>query len=352
MHVAAQKRGAARRRRMERREFISLVGGAVMTRVLVASPVAPFSLLAAEAQQRDKIARIGFLMPQDPFPPWIDAFRVGMQKEGYIEGQNVIIEARSASGKKELYQPLIADLMRLKVDVFMTWSTPTSLALREATSSVPIVSISGDPVGIGLAASLAHPGGNLTGFAILTEGLEAKQVQLLRDTVPHLSEIAVLWNPTNPAMKPDLAFVQSAASQLGVTVQSLPVQEANTFDDAFDAIARQGSGALLVLRDDLFEVESNRLRIATLARERRLPTMFGWREEVQGGGLLAYGVNFSDLFRRAAGYIDKILRGAAPRDLPIAQPERFEFFVNIKTANAIGLTIPLEILAQADEVIE
>jgi len=337
---------------MERREFISFVGGAVMTRVLVASPVAPFSLLAAEAQQRDKIARIGFLMPQDPFPPWIDAFRVGMQKEGYIEGQNVIIEARSASGKKELYQPLIADLMRLKVDVFMTWSTPTSLALREATSSVPIVSISGDPVGIGLAASLAHPGGNLTGFAILTEGLEAKQVQLLRDTVPHLSEIAVLWNPTNPAMKPDLDFVQSAASQLGVTVQSLPVQEANTFDDAFDAIARQWSVALLVLRDDLFEVESNRLRIATLARERRLPTMFGWREEVQGGGLLAYGVNFSDLFRRAAGYIDKILRGAAPRDLPIAQPERFEFFVNIKTANAIGLTIPLEILAQADEVIE
>jgi putative tryptophan/tyrosine transport system substrate-binding protein len=336
---------------MRRRDFISCLGGAAMVRSL-AGAAALLSSHLAKAEPADKLARIGILTPQDPFPPWIDAFRAGLRELGYVEGRTVAIELRSAAGKKERYPQLIAELLRLKVDVFMTWSTPTSLALKQAAGSTPIVSISGDPVGLGLAASLAHPGGNLTGFAIMTGAVEAKQIQILKDTVPNLARIAVLWNPTNPAMKPDLDFVRHSAPQAGLSVQSLPVSKADQFDDALEAVARENSGALLVLRDDLLDLEPNRQRIAALAIGRRLPTMFGWREGAQAGGLLAYGVDFADLFRRAAVYVDKILKGAASRDLPIAQPEKFELFVNLRTAQAIGLAVPAWLLASADEVIE
>ena len=328
-------------------------GGVLMAQAVTVSPFGVFlSSLAAKAQKTERNTRVGFLTPQDPFPLWIDAFRGGLRELGYVEGKNIIIELRSAAGKKELYQPLIAELLGLKVNVFMTWSTPTSMALKQAVDSTPIVSISGDPVGMGLAASLSHPEGNVTGFAILTEELEAKQVQLLKDTVPGLTRIAVFWNPTNPAMKPDLDFVQNASSHAGLTVQSLPVQDANGFDRAMSAIPGEETAALLVLRDDLFDLEANRKRIAASAIARRLPTMFGWREGVQAGGLLAYGVNFADLFRRAAGYVDKILKGVAARDLPISQPEHFELFVNTTTARAIGIPVPTSLLAIADEIIE
>jgi putative tryptophan/tyrosine transport system substrate-binding protein len=328
-------------------------GGVLMAQAVTVSPFGVFlSSLAAKAQKTERNTRVGFLTPQDPFPLWIDAFRGGLRELGYVEGKNIIIELRSAAGKKELYQPLIAELLGLKVNVFMTWSTPTSMALKQAVDSTPIVSISGDPVGMGLAASLSHPEGNVTGFAILTEELEAKQVQLLKDTVPGLTRIAVFWNPTNPAMKPDLDFVQNASSHAGLTVQSLPVQDANGFDRAMSAIPGEETAALLVLRDDLFDLEANRKRIAASAIARRLPTMFGWREGVQAGGLLAYGVNFADLFRRAAGYVDKILKGVAARDLPISQPEHFELFVNTTTARAIGIPVPISLLAIADQIIE
>jgi putative tryptophan/tyrosine transport system substrate-binding protein len=327
---------------MNRRELIVLGIGAAM-----ASP------LGAHCQEGTKVprmARVGFFTPQSPNPPWIEAFRTGLREHGYFEGRNAVVELRSADGKKENYPRMMAELFAFKPDVLMTWSTPTSVALKQATSTIPIVSISGDPVGLGLAESLAHPKGNLTGFSIFSIDLEAKQVQLLKDTLAGLSSIAVLSNPTNQVNQPIVESIRRAATRAGMSVQVLLVDDASRLAESFDAAVNEGSGALLILRDDLFDL--NRKQIAVLAEKKRLPIMAGWGEYAQAGCLMTYGVNFSDLFRRAAWYVDRILKGTAPGDLPIAQPEKFELIVNLKTARAFGLQMPPTLLATADEVIE
>ena len=324
---------------MRRREFIKVIGGGA-----AAWPI------AARAQQPDRTVRIGFFTPQSPNPPWIEAFRAGMRQHGYFEGRNLIITLRSADGKKERYTQIIGELFAFRPDVLMTWSTPTSIALKQATSTIPIVSISGDPVRLGLAASLARPQGNLTGFAILSIDIEAKQLQILKDTIPGLSRVAVLTNPSNAVNGPIVASLQRAESSSGITIQVLEVEDARELPKAFDAAVTEQSGAVLVLRDDLFDLE--RRQVGTLAAQRRLPTMTGWSEYAHAGCLLAYGVNFSDLFRRAAWYVDKILKGTAPGDLPIAQPEKFELAVNLSAARELRLTVPTPVLVQADDVIE
>ena len=324
---------------MGRREFIRLFGSTA-----VAWP------LSARAQQPNRIVRIGFLTPQSPNPPWIEAFRAGMREHGYVEGRNLVIALRSAEGQKERYTSLIGELLAFKPDVLMTWSTPTSVALKKATDTIPIVSISGDPVGLGLAASLAHPQGNLTGFAILSIDVEAKQLQILKDTIPGLARVAVLTNSTNAVNPPIVKSIRRNASSVGLAIQELEVQDAGELAKVFDAAAAERSGAVLILRDDLFDLE--RRQIAALALKAMIPTLAGWNEYAHAGCLMAYGVNFSDLFRRASAYIDKILTGTAPGDLPISQPEKFEFVVNLKTAKAIGLEVSPTLLTLADEVIE
>lgn len=322
---------------MRRRDFIQVIAGSA-----AAWP------LAADAQQ--PMARIGFFTPQSPNPPWIEAFRAGMREHDYFEGRNLTIALRSADGKKDRYTQLISELFDFRPDVLMTWSTPTSVALKLATSTIPIVSISGDPVRLGLAASLAHPKGNLTGFAILSVDIEAKQLQILKDMVPGLSRVAVLTNPTNAVNAPIVSSLQRAGSLSAITIQVLEVEDAGGLPKAFDAAVTERSGAVLVLRDDLFDFE--RRQVAALAAQRKVPTITGWSEYAHAGCLLAYGVNFSDLFRRAASYVDKILKGAAPGDLPIAQPEKFELAVNLSAARELRLTVPTPVLVQADDVIE
>ena len=325
---------------MRRREFIKLIAGS--------SAAYPFT--TAATQPADRMARIGFFTPQSPNPPWIAAFRSGLREHGYIEGHNVVVELRSADGKKENYPQMMAELFAFKPDVVMTWSTPTSVALKQATSTIPIVSISGDPVGLRLAESLAHPGGNLTGFAIFSIDVEAKQLQLLKDTLSRLSSVAVLSNPTNPVNQPIVASIRRKATEVGVSVRILLVDNAGQLVEAFDTAAKERSDALLILRDDLFDL--NRKQIAALAETRRLPIIAGWSEYAHAGCLMTYGVNFSDLFRRAAWYVDRIVKGTAPGNLPIAQPEKFELIINLQTAKVLGIQIPPGVLAIADEVIE
>jgi putative tryptophan/tyrosine transport system substrate-binding protein len=245
---------------MRRREFIVLFGALAMW---------PF---AAEAAQQ-RTARIGFFTPQSPNPSWIEAFRAGMREHGYFEGRNLIIALRSANGEKERYTQLIEELFSFKPDVIMTWSTPTSMALKQATSAIPIVSISGDPVGLGLAVSLAHPQGNLTGFAILSVGIETKQLQILKDMNPDLARIAVLTNPTNAVNAPIVSSIQRAGLSAGIMIQVLQVEDVDGIAKAFDSAATERSDAVLVLRDDLFDLE--RQKIGALAEQARLPTMTG-----------------------------------------------------------------------------
>lgn len=338
---------------MRRRQFLTLVGGAARSSIsivwLLAVAVLTYQSVA-QPQRAERNVRIGFFTPQSPNPLWIEALRAGMREHGYFEGRNLGIVQRSADGNKELYPRMIGELLDFRPDVLMTWSTPTSIALKHATSTIPIVSISGDPVRLGLAVSLAHPHGNLTGFAIMSIDVEAKQLQILKDMLPGLSRVAVLSNPTNTVNLPIVSSIQRTGSSTGITIQVLQVEDAKELAKAFDAAVTERSGAVLVLRDDLFDVQRD--QIAALAVQRRLPTMTGWSEYAHAGCLLAYGVNFPDLFRRAGWYIDKILNGAAPSDLPIAQPEKFELVVNVRTARELGLTIPASVLVEADEVIE
>ena len=333
-----------------RLQWLALIVEAVMRRreFMAFGAATAIWPLATRAQQR--AARIGFFTPQSPDPSWIEAFRAGMSEHGYREGRNLIIALRSADGEKDRYTELIGELLSFKPDVMMTWSTPTSMALKQATGTIPIVSISGDPVGLGLAASLAHPQGNLTGFAILSGGVETKQLQILKDLNPNLARVTVLTNPTNAVNAPIVSSIKNAALLAGIVIQVLQVEDANELAKAFDAATTDRSDAVLVLRDDLFDFK--RRQIATLAVQAKLVTMTGWSEYAHAGCLVAYGVNFSDLFRRAASYVDKILHGTAPGDLPIAQPEKFELVLNLRTARALELTIPAPVLVEANELIE
>jgi putative ABC transport system substrate-binding protein len=334
-----------------RREFIGTLAGG-----LLAAP------LAAEAQQAGKVYRIGYLSPSSPSDPerlaspfgerGLAAFRQGLRELGYVEGQNFVIEHRWAEGKFERLPDLAAELVRLKVDVIVSVVTQATLAAKNATRTIPIVLVAaGDPVGSGLVASLAHPGGNVTGPSAMYADLAGKQLELLKETVPRVSRVAVLWNPANAAWQAQmLKATQVAAPALGLRVQLLEARGSDELEGAFVAMTRERASALLVQVDVIFALHAR--RIADLAAKHRLPAMYGAREHVEAGGFMSYAPNVPDLFRRAATYVDKILKGAKPADLPVEQPTKFELVINLKTAKALGLTIPQSVLARADEVIQ
>ena len=311
--------------------------------------------LAVEAQQPGRVPRIGVLSLTSPSdrPPLLDAFRQGLRELGWVEGQNIVIDYRYAEGRVDRLPDLAAELVRLKVDLIVASAgTQAATAAKNATETIPIVMIYvRDPVGTGLIASLARPGGNVTGVSG-SAGLEivAKQLELLKETVPKIRRVAILSNPANAYHQLAIREVNVAARSLGVQLQLLEARGPNEFDGAFAAMATERVGALLVLSDAIFN--SHRTRLADLAARSRLPAAYGVRESVEAGGLMSYGPSFLDLFRRSAAYVDKILKGAKPGDLPVEQPTKIELVINLKTAKALGLTIPPSLLQRADQVIE
>jgi len=312
--------------------------------------LAPWS---AGAQPPGAVPRIGLLDTASfagRAPLW-EAFREEMRQLGYVEGRTVIFEARGADGKYERLPALAAELVRLKVDAIVTAGTPTAQAARQATATIPIVMATGsDPVGLGLVASLARPGGNLTGVTSLTGELSAKRLQLARELVPGASRLAILGDAGSAAFASIVRQTEVAARALGVRLHAVGVRSAAELDGAFSTMARERPAVLLVNPDPtLFE---QRRRLADLAVKHQLPTVHGQREYAEVGGLIAYGANRPEMFRRAAVYVDKILKGAKPGDLPIEQPTKFELVVNLGTAKALGLTIPQSVLLRADETIQ
>ena len=309
--------------------------------------------LAAGAQQPAKVPRIGFLGSGSPatYGALVDAFRQGLRELGYVEGQNVVMDLRWAEGRFERLPALAEELVRLKVDVILTHGTPGPLAAKQATTTIPIVvAVAADPVGNGLVASLARPGGNITGLSLLAPELGGKRLQLLKEVVPAVSRVAILWNAANPAPALVVKETEVAARSLGVRLQSLEVRGPDDYARAFQAAISGRAGALIAVEDPL--VLTHQARIVEFAAKRRLPAMYPNREYVDAGGLMSYGANLRDLFRRAATYVDKILKGAKPADLPVEQPTTFDLFVNLKTAKALRLTIPRSVLIRADRVIQ
>jgi putative ABC transport system substrate-binding protein len=307
--------------------------------------------LTAKAQQPAKIYRIGLLGAISPsaYAPFIEAFRQGLRDLGYVEGKNIVIDSRWAEGRYERLPDLAAELVRLKVDVIVTHGPPASRAAKEATTTTPIVmALVGDAVATGLVASLARPGGNITGSSFFLPELSAKRLELLKEAIPGVTRVAVFVNPGNPTFPPALKAMELTAGSSGVELQQVKVRAANEIEGAFAAMAKRRAHALVVIEDALFSAHAR--RIAELATKSRLPTM-GFTEYAEAGGLMSYGVNRSDLWRRAAVFVDKILKGAKPADLPVEQPTRFELVINLKTAKALGLTIPPSIMVRADQVI-
>ena len=308
--------------------------------------------LAADAQPSARIHRIGVLgtASASAFATPIQAFRQALHEQGWIEGQNIALEYRWAEGKTERLPDLAAELVQLKVNAIVTLSTPAAFAAQQASSTVPIVmALASDPVGSGLITSLGRPGGNITGLSLLATELSGKQLQLLKEAVPKAIRMAVLWNSTNQGMTLRFRQTQDAAQALGLRLQAVGVATHEGFESAFATITRERPDALLVMADSV--TNSNRNRIIEFAATSRLPTMYEVREFVDAGGLMAYGVSLADMLRRTAIYVGKILKGAKPADLPVEQPTRFELVINLKTAKALGLTIPQSVLIRADEVI-
>jgi len=309
--------------------------------------------LAIDAQQTGKVHRIGFLGNSTAAleANLVRPFREGLHDLGYDEGRNVLIEYRWAEGKYERFPTLIAELIALKVDVIVTAGTPATLAVKKATTSVPLVMVAvGDPVGTGIVASLNRPGGNITGLTSISPELEGKRLELLREVVPKLSRVAVLWNPVSPFQVIAEKEVRAAAQVLRMNVLSLGVRTPEELKDALAAIARERPGALLVLADRLFL--HNRALIMEFAAQNRLPGVHAYRELVEAGGLMSYGPSYAGMHRRAAYYVDKILKGGKPADLPVERPATFELVVNLKAAKALGLTMPQSVLLRATEVIQ
>jgi putative ABC transport system substrate-binding protein len=325
---------------MDRRAFLAGTGA-----VLLAAP------LAAEAQQARKVPHVGVLQAGAPPEPLVEAFREGLRDLGYVEGRDIVLDYRWAEGKLDRLPELAAELVGLRVDVITTLSTPAAIAARHATTTIPIVFTGvGDPVGTGVVSSLAHPGGNVTGLSILATELSGKRLEILREMVPKVSRVAMLWNDTNPSMVLRVREAEAAASTLGVTLLSLGVHDLIAFDAAFAAIVNGRAGALLTLVDPF--TRQHRRRIVDFAAQRHLPAMYEAREFVEAGGLMCYGPSLLVIQRRSAAYVDKILKGAKPADLPVELPTRFELVINLKTAKALGLTIPPSVLARADEIIQ
>jgi len=306
----------------------------------------------ADAQQPAKIPRIGYVTAssRSTIPARIEAFQQGMRELGYVEDKTVAIEWRFADGKQERIPELVAELVRLKVNVIVTGGPSTTRAAKQLTSTIPIVmAFDNDPVGNGFVASLARPGGNITGLSTLAPEISGKQLELLKEIVPRLSRVAILGNSANPGNAQVLKEIELAAGALKVKLQSLDVQGSKDIETAFQAAGKGRVGAVLVLASNVFN--SHRTQVVELAVKGRLPAIYPNPEYVEDGGLMTYGVNFTDLFRRAATYVDKILKGRTPADLPVEQPMRFEFIINLKAAKAIGLTIPPNVLVRADKVI-
>jgi putative tryptophan/tyrosine transport system substrate-binding protein len=326
---------------MRRREFITLLGGAA-----AAWP------LAARAQQGAKLPTIGFLGPTTPAvaSQWVAAFVQRLHELGWVGGRTVAFEYRWAEGRAERAAEIAAEFVRLKVDVIATAGTALVMAAKQATSVIPIVfGTAGDPVGTGLVASLARPGGNVTGLSNQSADLPGKRLELLREVVPGLRRLAILADIDNAAAALEMREVQATARTLGLEVVTLEIRQAGDIAPAFDALRRRAE-ALYVGIAAL--VNTNRIQINTLALAAGLPTMHGSREYVDVGGLMSYGANIPDQFRRAADFVDRILRGAKPGDIPVEQPTKFDLVVNLTTARALGLTVPPSLLARADEVIE
>jgi putative ABC transport system substrate-binding protein len=325
---------------MRRRDFIKVIAGSATTWPL-----------AAGAQQTGKMRAIGVLSPGSEASTVNFYFFDALAELGWIEGKNVVFERRYAENRLERLPEFAAELVRLNVDVIVGFGTPAPLAARHATTTIPIVmTAAGDPLGSGLVASLARPGGNVTGMSLMVPDLGGKRLELLKELLPRLERVAVLWNAANPYPAHVFKEVQVAGRTLGIEVQSLEVRDSDDFESAFEIVRRQHPDALMTVEDPL--TFNYRKRIADFALGQLLPTLHGFREDVEAGTLMSYGANLADLFRRAAGYVDKILKGAKPSDLPIQQPTEFELVINLKTAKALGITIPPSLLARADEVIE
>ena len=320
--------------------------------VILASGLA-LAPLAAEGQPTGKLYRIGVLETMSPTVSRanLDAFRQGLRELGYVEGQNFVIEYRSADGRPERFPGLATELVRLKVDLIVTRGTPAALAAKKATASIPIVmATSADPAGFGIASSLARPGGNVTGLSTIAVELAGKRLELLKEAIPRIARIALLGNMSNPASASNWRQIEVAARSLGLEPQLLDVRASEDFARAFDTAIKHRADAVQVTNDTL--TQTNLRRLVDLSAKHRLPSIFASREFVDAGGLMAYGPNFTDLYRRAATYVDKILKGAKPGDLPIEQPTKFELVINLKTAKTLGLTIPHSLLLRADQVIQ
>jgi putative tryptophan/tyrosine transport system substrate-binding protein len=306
-----------------------------------------------QAQQTAKVPRLGLLSPFSTSTTalWHQAFREGLHDLGWVEGKNISIEYRYADGRADRVPDLVADLVRLKVDIIVATIAADALAAKKSTRTIPIIVASAaDPVGSGLVENLARPGGNITGLSQIAPEMAGKRLELLKEIVPKLVRVAVLWRPDGMASSLAWKESQLPARALGLHLHSIEVRSPNEFDKAFEDATRARAGALAVMPDSLFA--GNLRRIADLAARSRLPTIFHLREFADSGGLLAYGADRSDMFRRAATYVDKILKGAKPADLPVEQPRKFEFIVNLKAAKQFGLTIPPNVLARADRIIK
>jgi putative tryptophan/tyrosine transport system substrate-binding protein len=328
---------------MDRRAF--LAGAAA----LLAAP------LAAEAQPAGTVPRIGVLSPSAPSDPRmqrrLEAFQQGLRELGYVEGRNIAIESRWAEGRYDRLPALAAELVRLKVNVILTMAPPPTKAAKDATTTIPIVmGAVADAVTAGFVSNLARPEGNITGLSMMVPELVGKQLEILKEVVPKLSRVVLLGNPANPSNAAQSREAKGAARILGLRLQPVAARDPGEIDSAFVAMTREKPDAVIVLLDSMFL--DRRTRIADLSVKHRLPTVYGTGEHAEAGGLMTYGPNIPSMFRRAATYVDRILRGARPAELPVEQPTKFELIINLKTAKALGLTIPPSLLLRADQVIE
>jgi putative ABC transport system substrate-binding protein len=333
---------------MRARVFITALIALLAAAVLIAPRV-------GEAQAAASTPRIGLLSPTSPSDPrtprYLGALRQGLWELGYVEGKNIIIEYRWAEGKYDRLPNLAGELVRLKVSVIVTYSAPAIQAAKEATATIPIVmALTGDPVSSGLVAGLARPGGNTTGLSLMAPEVAGKQLEILREVVPKVSLVAILGNPANTGIVPQLEHAQETARALGIRLQSVEVRGPSELIQAFAGIKKERAGAVIVLADPM--LIDQRTRIADLSVKRHLPTVGGQSDYAEAGCLISYGPSTVERFRRAATYVDKILKGAKPADLPIEQPTKFELIINLKTARKLGLTIPQSLLGRADQIIK
>jgi putative ABC transport system substrate-binding protein len=330
--------------RVSRRRFVQGVGVAGL------ALVAGCGRLPGQAQPAAKVPRVGLLWASGASNPHYEAFLAGLRELGYVDGQNIRLESRWSDGDDDRLPSLAAELARVPVDIIVTEGTPGTAAARAAAGTIPIVMArAADPVGAGFVASLARPGGTITGVSSITTILPGKRLELLKETVPGLTHVGVAWSLTNPADEISVRETQAAGEALGVQVLALPVHGANDLEPAFHAAMREGIGGLMVFGNPFFV--SQRAQFVGLAAQSRLPAMYTNRQFVDVGGLMAYGANTYALYRRAAYYVDRILKGVKPADLPVEQPREFDFVINLRTAQALGLTIPPHVLLQATEVL-